>query len=243
VGGGTPLVVTVTDEVVAGDVCGAGDRFAVAAALALGHGASLAQAVDRAVQDAAAFVASGGARGVQGVVAVPPAPPEVLPAADLPGERALPSSVPDAVAALIGRVRARNGTVVAAGGCFDLLHAGHVELLQRARSLGDCLVVLLNSDSSVRALKGDGRPIIGAADRTTILEALAAVDAVVSFDDDTPIALLEALRPDLYVKGGDYATSVLPEQTVLDRWGGVAIAIPYLDGRSTTHYEELIHGT
>jgi D-beta-D-heptose 7-phosphate kinase/D-beta-D-heptose 1-phosphate adenosyltransferase len=126
------------------------------------------------------------------------------------------------------------GTIVATGGCFDLLHAGHIELLARSRSLGDCLVVLLNSDASVRRLKGTGRPIVTAADRRRVLEALEAVDAVAIFDEDTPVAALEQVRPDVFVKGGDYAAMTLPEQAVLARWGGVAVTIPYVVGRSTS---------
>jgi rfaE bifunctional protein nucleotidyltransferase chain/domain len=123
---------------------------------------------------------------------------------------------------------------VATGGCFDLLHAGHVALLRAARGLGDCLVVCLNSDESVRRLKGDGRPLVTAGDRARVLEALEFVDAVEVFDEDTPVEVLRRLRPDVWVKGGDYALSDLPEAAVLDEWGGQAVVLPYLDGRSTT---------
>jgi D-beta-D-heptose 7-phosphate kinase / D-beta-D-heptose 1-phosphate adenosyltransferase len=132
------------------------------------------------------------------------------------------------------RVRAAGGTVVATGGCFDLLHAGHVSLLQAARELGDCLIVCLNSDDSVRRLKGDGRPLNHAADRAAVLAALGCVDAVAVFGEDTPCELLDQLRPDIWVKGADYDGRELPETALLESWGGVAITVPYLSGRSTT---------
>jgi rfaE bifunctional protein nucleotidyltransferase chain/domain len=124
--------------------------------------------------------------------------------------------------------------VVATGGCFDLLHAGHVSLLQAARSLGECLIVCLNSDASVRRLKGDGRPLNHVADRVSVLAALGCVDAITVFSEDTPCAVLERIRPDIWVKGGDYDGRDLPEAAVLENWGGVAVTVPYLNGRSTT---------
>ncbi|MFF9803491.1 D-glycero-beta-D-manno-heptose 1-phosphate adenylyltransferase, partial [Streptomyces rochei] len=136
--------------------------------------------------------------------------------------------------ALAARVRAAHGTVVAAGGCFDLLHAGHVGLLQAARRLGDCLVVCVNSDASVRRRKGAERPVNPLADRVRVLSALACVDAVAVFDEDTPERLLGELRPQVWVKGGDYAGADLPEATLLEEWGGQAVLLPYLDGRSST---------
>jgi rfaE bifunctional protein nucleotidyltransferase chain/domain len=210
-GDGAPLVVPAV-RVDGGDTCGAGDRFAAAALAALAEGAVVSDAVEQAVRAATSFVAAGGA------AAVP-----------LPGRRA-PTADDDAVQ----RVRAAGGTVVATGGCFDLLHAGHVALLRAARGLGDCLVVCLNSDESVRRLKGEGRPLVTAADRARVLEALEFVDAVEVFDEDTPVEVLRRLRPDVWAKGGDYALSDLPEAAVLDEWGGQAVVLPYLDGRSTT---------
>jgi rfaE bifunctional protein nucleotidyltransferase chain/domain len=124
--------------------------------------------------------------------------------------------------------------VVGTGGCFDLLHAGHVSLLQAARSLGDCLIVCLNSDDSVRRLKGDGRPLNQEADRANVLAALGCVDAVTVFSEDTPCAVLERIRPDIWVKGGDYDGRDFPEAALLKNWGGVAVTVPYLSGRSTT---------
>ena len=135
---------------------------------------------------------------------------------------------------LARRVRAAGGTVVATGGCFDLLHAGHVSLLQTARSLGDCLIVCLNSDDSVRRLKGSGRPLNHAADRIAVLAALDCVDAIAVFGEDTPCEVLDQLRPDIWVKGGDYDGRELPEAALLETWGGVTVTVPYLSGRSTT---------
>ncbi|NGO15592.1 D-glycero-beta-D-manno-heptose 1-phosphate adenylyltransferase, partial [Streptomyces sp. HC44] len=135
---------------------------------------------------------------------------------------------------LVARVRADRGRIVAAGGCFDLLHAGHVGLLQAARRIGDCLVVCVNSDASVRRRKGDGRPVNPLADRVRVLRALECVDAVAVFDEDTPERLLTELRPNVWVKGADYAGTDLPEAALLEKWGGQAVLLPYLDGRSTT---------
>ncbi|MET9773695.1 D-glycero-beta-D-manno-heptose 1-phosphate adenylyltransferase [Streptomyces sp. NPDC006367] len=202
-----------------GDSCGAGDRFAATAAGLLADGALVGEAVEGAVGAATAFVAAGGAG------ALPPAGTGPAPA---------PPSDTDDPHALAARVRAQHGTVVAAGGCFDLLHAGHVGLLQAARRLGDCLVVCVNSDASVRRRKGDGRPVNPLADRVRVLRALACVDAVAVFDEDTPERLLADLRPDVWVKGGDYAGADLPEAALLQEWGGQAVLLPYLDGRSST---------
>ncbi|OSC61229.1 D-glycero-beta-D-manno-heptose 1-phosphate adenylyltransferase [Streptomyces sp. 4F] len=202
-----------------GDSCGAGDRFAATAAGLLADGALVGEAVEGAVGAATAFVAAGGAG------ALPPA-------GDGPETAGRPDT--DDPLALAARVRAQHGTVVAAGGCFDLLHAGHVGLLQAARRLGDCLVVCVNSDASVRRRKGDGRPVNPLADRVRVLRALACVDAVAVFDEDTPERLLGDLRPDVWVKGGDYAGADLPEAALLQEWGGQAVLLPYLDGRSST---------
>ncbi|MET9257449.1 D-glycero-beta-D-manno-heptose 1-phosphate adenylyltransferase [Streptomyces sp. NPDC003717] len=201
-----------------GDSCGAGDRFAAGAAGLLADGALVGEAVEGAVGAASAFVAAGGAG------ALPPAGAEPAPAA--------PDT--DDPHALAAQIRARHGTVVAAGGCFDLLHAGHVGLLQAARGLGDCLVVCVNSDTSVRRRKGDGRPVNPLADRVRVLRALACVDAVAVFDEDTPERLLADLRPDVWVKGGDYAGADLPEAALLQEWNGQAVLLPYLDGHSST---------
>lgn len=212
-----------------GDACGAGDRFAATAAVALARGSGLPEAVGAAVAEAAAWVAAG---GVAGVLA-DPAPDGPGPQ---PDGRAAASSDghPDPVAALAARLRARGGALVATGGCFDLVHTGHVATLEAARRLGGALVVLLNSDASVRRLKGPDRPVVGAADRARVLEALGCVDAVLVFDEDDPRALLDRLRPDVWVKGADHDGAPLPEAAVVERHGGRVLLLPYLDGRSTT---------
>jgi D-beta-D-heptose 7-phosphate kinase / D-beta-D-heptose 1-phosphate adenosyltransferase len=215
-GEGAPMVVPAV-PVTGGDPCGAGDSFAAAAALALADGAVTGEAVAAAVAFAGRFVAAGGASAWDTSAA-----PEPDVAAG------------DGVSALLARVRAAGGTVVATGGCFDLLHAGHVATLRAARGLGDCLVVCINSDDSVRRLKGPSRPLVTAADRARVLEALEFVDAVVVFGEDTPAEVLDRLRPDVWAKGGDYAGADLPEAAVLRQWGGQAVVLPYLDGHSTT---------
>ncbi len=132
-----------------------------------------------------------------------------------------------------GRPRAER--VVFTNGCFDILHRGHVEYLFAARSLGDRLVVGLNGDGSVRRLKGEGRPVNEYEDRAMVLAGLAAVDAVVRFDEDTPLRLIEALLPDVLIKGGDYrAEEVVGGREVIAAGGEVVIA-PLVPGRSTTN--------
>jgi rfaE bifunctional protein nucleotidyltransferase chain/domain len=139
-------------------------------------------------------------------------------------------------------MRAARGTVVATSGCFDLLHAGHVASLRAARALGDSLVVLLNSDNSVRRLKGPGRPLVPERDRATVLESLSFVDAVEIFDEDTPVEALRRIRPSVFVKGGDYGVRELPEQAALEEWGGAVVIVPYLEGRSTSRLVEEARG-
>ncbi|MEV6606618.1 D-glycero-beta-D-manno-heptose 1-phosphate adenylyltransferase [Kutzneria sp. NPDC051319] len=137
-------------------------------------------------------------------------------------------------------VRARGGRVVATGGCFDILHTGHTRTLRAARQLGDFLVVCLNSDESVRRLKGSARPVNNERDRAEMLRCLDCVDAVVLFDGDTPCDVLRELRPDVWVKGGDYSAETLPESEVLGEWGGESVVVPYHAGRSTTRLVDLL---
>jgi rfaE bifunctional protein nucleotidyltransferase chain/domain/rfaE bifunctional protein kinase chain/domain len=198
------------------DPCGAGDAFAAAVTGVLVGGGSLSAAVTAAVCSASEFVAAGGAASMN---ALPPGPP--------PSSRGC-------VADVVTRLRHRGGRLVATGGCFDLLHPGHLSLLRRARALGDALVVCVNSDESVRRRKGPGRPILPAADRIALLEALEPVDAVITFDQDTPAALLETVRPDVWVKGGDYTVGDLPEEPVVRRHGGRVVIIPLVGGYSTS---------
>lgn len=137
-------------------------------------------------------------------------------------------------------VRARGGRVVATGGCFDILHTGHIRTLEAARRLGDFLVVCLNSDDSVRRLKGPSRPVNSQRDRAEMLRSLSCVDAVVVFDGDTPADVLRELRPEVWVKGGDYSAETLPETDVVREWGGECAVVPYHAGRSTTRLVDLL---
>lgn len=223
---GTDAVFAPAAVVAGGDPCGAGDSFAASAAVSLATGRVLSEAVVSAVADASAWVAGGGASGWR---AAQRDAAELSSAAAV-AEVAAPRSAADVVA----RVRATGGTVVATGGCFDVLHAGHVATLEAARRLGDALVVLLNADSSVRRLKGPTRPVNDEVDRARVLAALDCVDAVVVFSEDDPRAALADLRPDVWAKGGDYGGAELPEAPLVRGWGGRVVLLPYLDGRSTT---------
>ena len=124
--------------------------------------------------------------------------------------------------------------LVFTNGCFDLLHAGHVDYLERARALGDVLVVGVNSDASVRRLKGSSRPINKLADRMRVLAALGCVDFVVSFSEDTPLRLIQKLTPQVLVKGGDYRASEVVGAEWTREKGGIVRILPFLKGRSTT---------
>ena len=138
------------------------------------------------------------------------------------------------------KLRAQKRKIVFTNGCFDLMHAGHVTLLRRARSLGDALVVGLNTDDSVRRLKGSGRPVLGEDDRLQILSALDCVDAIALFDEDTPIRLIEAVRPDILVKGGDYTLDRVVGRDIVERNKGRVEIIPLSPGKSTTRIIEKI---
>ncbi len=135
------------------------------------------------------------------------------------------------------------GPVVFTNGVFDVLHRGHVTYLAQARALGGSLVVGLNSDASARRLgKGPDRPLNPEQDRALMLAALASVDLVTWFDEDTPVQLLSELRPSIYVKGGDYDMASLAETRLVQGWGGQALAIPFVDGYSTTAFVKRIRG-
>jgi rfaE bifunctional protein nucleotidyltransferase chain/domain len=131
--------------------------------------------------------------------------------------------------------RLRNETIVFTNGCFDILHVGHARYLAQARALGDLLVVGLNSDDSIRGLKGDNRPLVPQEERAEMLAHLASVDYVSIFEETRPDALLEVVRPDVHVKGGDYRAEDLPEAPVVLKHGGRIEIIPLVEGRSTTN--------
>ncbi|MEV0277854.1 PfkB family carbohydrate kinase [Streptomyces sp. NPDC050610] len=222
-----PLVVPT--KVAAGrkaDPCGAGDFFAGHLAAILARGRLPSEAVTSAVWAASAYVAAGG----PGALEHPPE--ESTPMTEASGTE--PAAAVHGAVELAAAVHARGGTVVAAGGCFDLLHVGHIQLLEQARQLGDCLIVCLNSDDSLSRLKGPSRPIVPAAQRALVLEALACVDAVLVFAEDTPEAAVRALRPAIWVKGGDYSGMEIPEKELVDSLGGRTVVVPFVAGWSTS---------
>jgi D-beta-D-heptose 7-phosphate kinase/D-beta-D-heptose 1-phosphate adenosyltransferase len=147
----------------------------------------------------------------------------------------------------LGRVRAglreAGRRLVFTNGCFDILHVGHVRYLQRARALGDALLVAINSDRSVRALKGEGRPVMSEAERAELLAALACVDFVTVFEEDSPRRLIAELLPDVLVKGGDYALDEIHGREEVEAAGGRVLALPFVEGASTTNIIEKIAKT
>ena len=131
-------------------------------------------------------------------------------------------------------LRAAGQRVVFTNGCFDILHAGHVRYLAAARALGDVLILGLNSDASVRRLKGETRPVNSEADRAEVVGALASVDYVVIFGEDTAEELIAKVQPAVYAKGGDYTLETLPEARIVESYGGEVAFIPLVEGKSTT---------
>ena len=142
-------------------------------------------------------------------------------------------SISDAISRL-EEWRADGQAIVFTNGCFDLLHPGHLSYLSDAKSLGSRLVIGLNSDDSVRRLKGDKRPIVPQFDRSAMLSALEVVDMVVIFEDATPINLISSLKPHIHVKGGDYVASELPEYPIVTSYGGEVKILSFIDGHSTS---------
>lgn len=207
-----------------GHTCGAGDTFVAAWTAATAVGVPPARALafaqsagDVVVAQAGTAVCSTGALAAR------------LAAADrgrLLGHRDLLT--------VLGEHRRAGHRVVFTNGCFDVLHRGHVAYLRQARELGDVLVVALNGDESVARLKGAARPVNPLEDRAGVVGAVDAVDLVTAFHDDTPVALLESVRPDVYAKGGDYTAQMLPETPVVERLGGQVHVLSYLSDHSTT---------
>ena len=201
---------------------GAGDTFVGALALALAAGAHTPAAADLASAAATVSVARSGTTVCSAA----------LLAEHLAGERKVATLA--AVVAQADAWRAAGRRVVFTNGCFDILHRGHITYLNRAKSLGDVLVIGLNSDASVGRLKGPERPINTEEDRAGVLAALSCVDLVVTFEEDTPMNLIEALRPDVYAKGGDYTLDTLPEAPLVRRLGGEVKLLDFLEDRSTS---------
>jgi rfaE bifunctional protein nucleotidyltransferase chain/domain len=144
--------------------------------------------------------------------------------------------------AVAGQIRMLQGAgkkVVFTNGCFDILHSGHVDLLRRARALGDVLVVAINSDSSVSRIKGPDRPIIPDVERAELLDGMEMVDFVCMFDEDTPLEVILRLRPDILVKGADWTANIVG-QSEMEGWGGAVVALPLVEGCSTTDIIERV---
>jgi rfaE bifunctional protein nucleotidyltransferase chain/domain len=143
---------------------------------------------------------------------------------------------PDQLSAWRADLRARGQQLVVTNGCFDILHLGHVTYLEAARSLGDCLLVAVNDDASVRALKGEGRPLNPATDRAAVLAALSMVDAVTIFPEPDAVNLLRTVLPEVYVKGGDYTLDTInqTERRLVEQLGGRVVVLGGVPGRSTS---------
>ena len=215
-----------------GRTAGAGDTYSSALCLALAAGAQTAQAAELAAAASA--------------VVVDKERTAVCSAQEL---RASLSSEDKFVASsgtLAARVafhRQQGQRIVFTNGCFDILHSGHITYLNRAKALGDILIVGLNADGSVRRLKGPGRPINRLEDRAQVLAALSSIDYIVAFDEDTPSNLIRAVRPDIFVKGGDYTWDALPEAPLVEELGGAVQILAYVEDHSTTGIIERIRAS
>lgn len=215
------------------DVSGAGDTVLASLAVGVAAGLGMAEAARLA------NIAAGIAVGKLGTSTVSPA--EIINAVALTHSDS-DSKIKhlDVLTAIITAQKARGKRVVFTNGCFDLLHAGHVKYLQKARNLGDLLVLGLNSDASVRRLKGEKRPLIGEEERAHILAALDCIDYVVIFDEDTPLELITALKPHILAKGGDYTVDGVVGKDVVEAYGGRVELVSFVDGKSTTNIIERI---
>ena len=215
------------------DVSGAGDT--VLASLAIGIAAGLE--MDEAAR--LANVAAGIAVGKLGTSTV--TPDEIINAIAMSHSDS-DSKIKnrDVLAAILKAETAKGKKVVFTNGCFDLLHAGHVKYLQKARKIGDILVLGLNSDTSVRRLKGEKRPLIGEEERAHILAALDCIDYVVLFDEDTPLELIKLLRPYVLAKGGDYTPETVVGRELVESYGGRVELVSFVDGKSTTNIIERV---
>ena len=219
------------------DVSGAGDTVLASLGLALGAGASLETAVQFAI------LASGVVVGKAGTAVVTPA--ELVEAELSQHAVAAQAKVTplDELAAEVEAWRRQGLKVGFTNGCFDILHRGHVAYLAQARGWCDRLVVALNTDASVRRLKGEGRPVNDLDSRAVVIGGLASVDRVTSFDDPTPIALIERLRPDVLIKGSDYTREGVVGGDLVESWGGVVRLADFKDGFSTTRTIEKMTGS
>jgi glycerol-3-phosphate cytidylyltransferase len=143
---------------------------------------------------------------------------------------------------LAEKLRAEGKSIVFTNGCFDILHSGHIFYLQKAKQLSDILILGLNSDASVKRLKGEKRPINSEMDRAIVISELKSVDYVVIFDEDTPLELIAEILPNILVKGGDYKKEDVVGKDIVESGGGEVIIIPFVDGKSTTNIINRING-
>lgn len=222
-----------TEAVEVFDVTGAGDTIIAALVVGIAQGLPIAAAIDQA--------------NIAASVAVSRPGTYVVTRADLEERlyrrsHSMTKLAPiDVLARKLVHTRESGKRIVFTNGCFDVLHAGHVRLLDEAKRQGDILIVGLNSDDSVRRLKGASRPVHCLADRAEVLSALAAVDHVVMFEDDTPLDLIKTIRPDVLVKGGDYTADSIVGADLVREAGGQVVIIPTLAGRSTTAILAALH--
>lgn len=226
---------TYTQPTIPARTTGAGDTFSCALALALAAGATTHEATDFANVAATVVIAKDGttacsAQELQQFLS--PTPPTPLTDKHIPDTNKL---VP-----LVAEYRNAGRKIVFTNGCFDILHAGHVSYLNRAKALGDILIIGVNSDDSIRRLKGATRPINPLSDRMQVLSGLGCVDHLVAFEEDTPSNLIRLICPDVYVKGGDYTKQTLPEAPLVEQLGGVVEFLPFVENRSTTRIIERI---
>ena len=211
---------------------GAGDTFTAAFALALAADAQAPEAAELAAAAAAIVVAQDGTTACA--------------AAALQEWFGATTKYAPNLESLLARVafyRQQGCRIVFTNGCFDILHRGHVTFLTRAKALGDVLIVGLNSNASIARLKGPERPINALEDRAQVLAALSCVDHMIAFDDDTPVHLLREIKPDLFVKGGDYTRERVPEAPLVEVLGGEVCILPYLESFSTTKVISKIRAT
>ncbi len=215
------------------DVSGAGDTVLATLSVGIASGLQMAEAAGLA------NISAGIAVGKLGTSIV--TPQEIIDTVALT-HRDSDSKIKtlDVLAAIISAERSRGRRVVFTNGCFDLLHAGHVKYLQKARCLGDILVLGLNSDASVRRLKGEKRPLIREEERAHILAALDCIDYVIVFDEDTPLELITALKPDILAKGGDYTLEGVVGRDFVEAYGGRVELVSFVDGKSTSNIIERV---
>lgn len=226
---GQPPYRVVASPVAQAYPAGAGDTFISALTLALAAGAPAAKAGELASTAAAVVVSKNGTTPCS--------------AGELRGAIASNHKIITDLAYLLDQItfyRRQGHRIIFTNGCFDILHRGHISYLKQAKALGHTLVVGLNTDDGVRRLKGPNRPINSLEDRAQVLAALNCVDHVIPFDEDTPDRLIRAIRPDIFVKGGDYTRATLPEASLVEALGGVIKFLPYVDNFSTTSLIERI---